>query len=373
MKLIKDSVLINVYTASPKRIKEIDSSKLGSGQNVIKYAAGMHFGSKNVAGHYLKDYKNYKGADETIYHNQMEVPVDSQAYKVITLLNQKGMNEQTAKEALKDSPELLDTLDFLMGEESSLLDIVIDKGIIYETSLKHIDFDDLPYWGDGVSSEIILEISEVLLDRTIKGERLMVEDWDALNLDEFSTCSEMVDEAFDAAVQWCEDNDIEFTGDNDEMRKIWAHYAIGDTLLDSNLYDDFYDTLYNSPQFDAMQRVINGDFNLHSEMEIGEVYCEIANILSQPGDTPNQTKQRASDFFAKDMRVPGVMAKNTHFEEYEVIIFDQDVLKNATFKELNHQEFYNDYDDKIENKLIRGHEENKYRDSVSVSISMRRR
>ncbi len=69
--------MINTFTASPKKINDIDMSKLGEGTGVTRYAAGMYFGGPSTVEHYLATYKTYNDTDKVFYKHGVEVPEEA--------------------------------------------------------------------------------------------------------------------------------------------------------------------------------------------------------------------------------------------------------------------------------------------------------
>jgi len=362
--------MIKTTTASPVRISGYDPQKLGSGTGITRYAAGLYFGSPKVSGKYLDDYANYGDADNAITHKGMEVLPESNAFKVASLLIKNKMNGELVLDLIKNEPELVQAFEVLTLDDE--YDFEYHKGIPYDVTLKGVSLENLPYWDDSAGPEFILLAGEELLEQLITPELIQSEDWGNLDMEIPESYVDMVESAFSEAESWCAENDMELSVDSDEIREIWDHYFLGDTLVNSNLYDDFYETLYNSPHFEAIQRIVDNKVDMNSEMTFGDLYISITHSLKSPGESLDNAKKHSSEFLSKRLGVPGFKADNINFEEFELIVFDEVVLKDSSFVELTHDEFYEKRSDSSYPEMERNNPRNMNDGEIFSPLTIRR-
>ena len=332
-------IMIETYTASPILIEKADLSYVGAGTNVARHGYGMYFGELETASHYLKQYESYKQAVLSITSG------DVIAYE--------GDEQFEAMKRIHDDPSLWDEEYEEWMMDPTLVEIAEEvgqdyppsfkmfRGVIHRVQLRGIENSDLTSWDDPVEPDERAALQRAMLDSHYSKHNLPAIPWHLFNSPAPPSDmkpSELVEYLFDCVMDLAYEEDrVDVTMDRDELFAAWWEMACKNEVDLSFAVgrDDTFDAVAQM----SLKALVEPGVELEPGITYGSAYGTIASTLSS---TREPDIKAASDIFSHVGKIGFIGdAVEGRYGAKEYVIFDRDVLKNATFKALTPQEVDN--------------------------------
>jgi hypothetical protein len=318
--------------------------RIGQGTGITRFASGMYFGGPSTVEHYLNDYKHLNAAEKRFYHKGVEINSQSPAYPVMQHLATHRFDYNEALAHFEGNEKALSALKVISPDEGKSFDFEVESGVCHEVKLPGVDDADMLRWNAEMDHGMIMDIAYKLANKLVNHDSLSSYPYDELEVTPADDFDELADNAFDAALEVAmEDGDLGWSCDDEALRELWRCRLMGDSVFDNHMEDDF-SYLESTPQWKAINNVLNGKIDVHEEMTNGDVYEAVAHALSQEitsEDSDMKGKILASEFLSKKMGIAGFKCESVYGLEgsMEYVVIDENILNRASFTPLRHSEF----------------------------------
>ncbi len=271
---------MKAFHASKVRFDSFDLSKVGSGQEVNRYAHGIYLGEQKAVAKYLEDYAYLDAADTSICGN---------------------------------------------------------KGIAYSVniprSLKIVN------WNGSVGTDLLNDVAIHLHDMFNESKLTLLEkDFvrAGLDLDCINDTDSMIDEIASKAYEtMLEDDECESQVDEEMVKEFLLRKLRGDNYTSHDSDDDFK---VHEKYLKLIKSFNDGMLSIEEDFTWGDLYTGVEQSLNQ--DNSLDTKKMASEILSQAANIDGFVAPTIHADKgsMELIIISQNALSRLKIKEISHED-----------------------------------
>ncbi len=329
-------IMIETYTASPILIEKADLSYVGAGTNVARHGYGMYFGELETASHYLKQYESYKQAVLSITSGDVIAYEGDEQFEAMKRIHDDpSLWDEEYEEWMMD-PLLVEIADEAGPDRPP--SFAMSRGVIHRVQLRGVEVRDLTSWDDPVEFDERVALQCALLDSHYSQHNLPAIPWhlfDSPAPPSEMKPSELVEYLFDCVINLAYEEDrVDVTIDRDELFAAWWEMACKNEVdLSFEIgRDDTFDAVAQM----SLKALVEPGVELEPSITYGSAYGTIASTLSS---TREPDIKAASDIFSRIGKIGFIGdAVEGRYGAKEYVVFDRDVLKNATFEALTPRE-----------------------------------
>ncbi|APD92459.1 hypothetical protein BM525_21610 (plasmid) [Alteromonas mediterranea] len=337
--------MVKTYTASAKTIEQADLTKVGSGTGVLRHGFGMYFGTPDVIKSYFDDYSSFKDADTYIHAGEMLFKDDTPEFQVLAKVAQgvilstldEGEKATLSSLANYDVEELDPNAEVSFEGHVNLSDLHIRNGVAHKVTIPNIDIEDIPKWDHTISDPELLEsIQLAMLERYYEDHGMPPLDYAAMNLEpDYYTpekIGELLDDMFDEAYSAALDNDEWSYVDESLLKEVWDFVVRGDEGTEPSVYDEYLEGVPEAFE-SALNALVMPGLNLTLESTtMGDIVQHIQSFF-EVNDIENPGLETAR--MLEKVGLPALLGKAHHITGEELIVYSEDLLKQATFEPIS--------------------------------------